>query len=289
MDTLATVADQIRRILDAPLFGSQFTLNRILVVLVAIVALSWATGVVTRLLLRLLERRGYSVGVASAVHIGRYLALALGTLVIVQSSGIDLSALTVLLGALGVGLGFGLQAITSNFLSGIIILLERPIKVNDRVDVGGLTGTVRHIGVRATTIVTNDEIAIIVPNSEFISERVTNWSYTGSRIRCRIPVGVAYGSDVEQVREVLLAVARAHPGVEQESKADVILIGFGESSVDFELWVWTRSYIQLPTIFRSELNFAIWHALKANGIQIPFPQRDLHIRSDATGRLSAPS
>lgn len=289
MDSLATVADQLRRVLDAPLFGSPFTLNRILIVLVAIVLLSWATGLITRLLLRLLDRRGYPLGMSSAVHIGRYLVLGLGSLVILQSSGIDLSALTVLLGALGVGLGFGLQGITGNFLSGIIILLERPIKVNDRVDVGGLTGTVRHIGARATTIVTNDEIAIIVPNSEFISGRVTNWSYTGSRIRSRIPVGVAYGSDVEQVRAVLLSVAKAHPGVEQDGKSAVMLVGFGESSLDFELWVWTRSYIQLPTVFRSELNFAIWHALKDAGIQIPFPQRDLHIRSDATGRVSPPS
>ena len=280
--TPETLLDRIWTALNTPLLGTPFTLTRIIIVLAALAALTWLTGVVSRWILRTLRRRSVDEGVVDAfVHIGRYLFLAIGTLVILQSAGIDLSALTVLLGALGVGLGFGLQNVTSNFVSGLIILIERPIKIGDRVEVGDLTGTVRHVGARATTIVTNDEIAIIVPNSEFISSRVTNWSYTGRTVRFHVPVGVAYGSDVERVREVLLDVARRHRGVVSDPKPDVIFHGFGDSSLDFELRVWTMDYIHVPLIFRSELNFAVWHALKEAGVEIPFPQRDLHVRSGA--------
>lgn len=182
-------------------------------------------------------------------------------------------------GALGVGLGFGLQNVASNFISGLIILFERPIKVGDRVEVGQVLGDVRRIGARATTIVTNDNIAIIVPNSDFITERVTNWSFGSRHVRIGISVGVSYTSDPVLVRRLLLEAAGRQPGVLDEPKADVMFSGFGESSLDFELRVWTLEFIQAPTVLRSQLNFVIWEAFKAAGIEIPFPQRDLHIRS----------
>ncbi len=206
---------------------------------------------------------------------------------ILETAGIDLSALTVLAGAVGIGVGFGLQNITNNFVSGLIILFERPIKVGDRVDVGNITGNVVNISPRATTIVTNDNIAIIVPNSEFISSRVINWSYTNRDVRLNFPVGVSYKSDPEIVRKLLLEVAASHPGVLKERNADVLLEEFGDSLLNFILRVWTRDYATTPGVLRSDLNYAISKKFKEHGIEIPFPQRDIHIRSDAL-ELKAP-
>lgn len=198
---------------------------------------------------------------------------------ILQTAGIDLSTLTILAGALGVGVGFGLQSITNNFVSGIILLLERPIKVDDRIEVGDVNGDVVNISPRATTIVTNDNIAIIVPNADFISSKVVNWSYTNRDVRFNFPVGVSYNTDPKQVRTVLLEVARAHPGVLTEPSPSVLFHEFGDSSVNFVLRVWTREFSTTPGVLRSDLNFAISRAFKAHGIEIPYPQQDLHIRS----------
>jgi small-conductance mechanosensitive channel len=261
--------------------GSSFTVGKLMLVLVLLVALVWGTGRFTSMVVdRVLARRGLDVGIAQAVGtMFRYAVVGLGTLVIIQSSGIDLSALTVLAGALGVGLGFGLQNVTSNFISGLIILFERPIKVGDRVEVGQVMGDVRRIAARATTVVTNDNIAIIVPNSDFITQRVTNWSHGSRLVRLKIPVGVSYASDPEVVRRVLLEVAEHHQGVMGDPKPDVMFTEFGDSSLNFELRVWTRDFTDKPTVLRRQLNFDIWQKFKSTGIEIPFPQRDLHIRS----------
>ncbi len=261
--------------------GSSFTIGKLALIVALVTVLIWATGRITRMTIeRVVARRALDVGVVQAVGaIFRYAVVALGTLVIIQSSGIDLSALTVLAGALGVGLGFGLQNVAGNFISGLIILFERPIKVGDRVEVGQVLGDVRRIGARATTIMTNDNIAIIVPNSDFITERVTNWSYGSRHVRLSVSVGVSYASDPDAVRDILGDVAKRHPGVLDEPRPDVIFSGFGESSLDFELRVWTRDFTQTPAVLRSQLNFAIWQAFKSAGVEIPFPQRDLHIRS----------
>ena len=281
METLDQVLERIWTFLNAGIAGSEFTLARIGIVLLALVLLVWAASRVTDFLAnRVLYGRGLDIGVAQAVGtILRYTIIAIGVVVILQSAGINLSALAVLAGALGVGLGFGLQNVTSNFVSGLVILFERPIKVGDRVEVGDVAGDVRRISARATTIVTNDNISIIVPNSDFISEKVTNWSHTGQLVRLMIPVGVSYDSDVEQVRRLLLEAAAAQDGVLQDPKPDVLFLGFGESSLDFGLRVWTRTYTHIPIVLTSELNFIIWHRLKEGGIEIPFPQRDLHVRS----------
>ncbi len=261
--------------------GSSFTVGKLVIVLVLLVALVWVTGRVTTMVVdRILARRGLDVGIAQAVGtIFRYAIVGLGTLVIVQSAGIDLSTLTVLAGALGVGLGFGLQNVVGNFISGLIILFERPIKVGDRVEVGQVMGDVRRIAARATTVVTNDNIAIIVPNSDFITERVTNWSHGSRLVRLRVPVGVSYAADPDVVRRLLTDVAERHAGVLKEPKPDVIFLEFGDSSLNFELRVWTRDFTDKPILLRSQLNFDIWQQFKSGGIEIPFPQRDLHIRS----------
>ncbi len=228
----------------------------------------------------MLARTNVEIGVREAIaSIIRYLLLALGFIVVVQASGIDLSALTVLAGALGIGIGFGLQNVVNNFVSGLIILFERPIKVGDRIDVGGVAGNVVNISPRATTVVTNDNIAVIVPNSDFISSKVTNWSYTDRDVRLNFPVGVSYRSDPEVVRRVLEEVAAENPGVLKNPAPDVLLREFGDSSLNFNLRVWTREFSTKPGVLRSQIYYAAWKKLQAHNIEIPFPQRDLHIRS----------
>lgn len=208
-----------------------------------------------------------------------YLVFTAGLAVGLQSAGVDLSSLVVLGGAVGVGIGFGLQTIAKNFVSGLIMLIERPIKVGDRVEVGDLNGDAVHIGARATWVRTNDNIVVIVPNSEFIENRVTNWTANDRQIRFSIPLGVSYGSNPEQVREILLEVARRHPDVIEIPPPDVIFTGFGDSSLNFELRVWTTRQVQTPQIITSDLYFAVFRAFHENGVEIPFPQRDLHVKS----------
>lgn len=284
MEALQEFFVQLRAWLEIPLLpigGTRFTVWMVLYLAVLIVILVYVTGKLKVWMVnRLLARTRIDIGVRQAVgSIFRYVIVAIGFMIILQTAGIDLSALTVLAGALGIGVGFGLQNITNNFVSGLIILFERPIKVGDRIEVGKVTGDVVKISPRATTIVTNDNIAVIVPNSEFISSQVINWSYTNRDVRLNFPVGVAYQSDPELVRKTLLEVAAEHPGVLKERKADVLLQEFGDSSLNFILRVWTSEYTTTPGVLRSELNYAICRKFKEHGIEIPFPQRDLHFRS----------
>lgn len=218
-----------------------------------------------------------------------YSFIAFGSYLGLQFAGIDLSSLALLAGAIGVGLGFGLQNIISNFVSGIIILVERPITLGDRVEVGGVEGRVTKISLRSTTVVTNDNITIIVPNSDFITSRVTNWSHGDPKVRFRIPVGVAYGTDPEMLRKLLVGVARQHPLVLAAPEPELRFTGFGESSLDFQLLVWTQELSHRPGRLRSDLYFAIEAALRANKIEIPFPQRDVHIRTPDAGHHQPPT
>ena len=172
-----------------------------------------------------------------------------------------------------------LQNIASNFISGLVILAERPITIGDRVEVAGVVGQVQQIHARSTVIVTNDNIAMIVPNSKFIDSPVTNWTYGDPRVRFRVPIGVAYGSDVKKVSEALIAAGRSNAHVLEDPAPSVFLKQFGESSIDFELVVWSAEMSHRPSRFKSDLNFAIEEKLREAGIEIPFPQRDLHIRS----------
>ena len=229
---------------------------------------------------RILPRARVDIGPANAIAgIIFYVLVTLGTLVGFQVSGIDLSTLTVLLGAVGVGIGFGLQTIASNFISGLIILFEQPIRVGDRIQIGNLNGRVVRIRARATDIVTNDEIYVIVPNQELINQQVINWSQGENRIRIPVPIGVAYGSDVEQVRLVLMEAVRTVEGVLTDPPPIVRLKGFGDSAIEFEVLGWTSDLLQAPGEFISRVNFTVCAALKRHGIEIPFPQRDLHLRS----------
>jgi len=204
--------------------------------------------------------------------------LVVGIFIVLENTGIHLGALTVFAGAVGVGIGFGLQNIASNFISGLVILAERPITIGDRVEVAGVAGQVQQIRARSTVIRTNDNITMIVPNTKFIDSPVTNWTYGDPRVRFRIPVGVAYGSDIPKVREALLAAGSENANTLKEPAPSVFLDKFGDNSIDFELVVWSTEMSYRPRRYRSDLNFAIEQKLREAGIEIAFPQRDLHFR-----------
>lgn len=278
------VIREIFTILDTPfthLGNKDISVNFVLYILISILLVLFVAQKARQLLVhRVLTRTKLDAGVRQSIGtIVRYLVIFIGFIVIFQSAGLDLTALGVVAGALGVGIGFGLQNITNNFISGIIILLERPIKIGDRVQVGDTTGDVVQIAARATTVVTNDNIAIIIPNSEFISSQVINWSHNDRMVRFRFPFGVSYSEDPERVREIGLAIAKANEGILDSPAADVIFTGYGDSSIDFELWVWTIRYTSRPNVLRSQIYYALFKAFKEANIEIPFPQRDLHIRS----------
>lgn len=244
-----------------------------------IILLFFTASVVSRLLKnKILKRRGMELGIRDAIgNLFKYLFVVIGVIVIFSSIGIDLSAFTVLLGTLGVGIGFGLQNITSNFVSGISLLVERPVKTGDRIEVGDTAGDVVKIGLRATTVLTNDNIAIIVPNSDFITKEVINWSYADKRVRLKIPVSVSYRSDVRQVEKLLVEVANENEDVLKTPPPVVRFAALGESAIEFELRIWTISHIRQPGKITSDLYFAIFEKLKENQVDIPFPQRVVHI------------
>ena len=229
---------------------------------------------------RLLEHTKLDLGARQAVGtISRYFILFVGFLVILQSIGINLTTLNVLFGAIGIGIGFGLQNVASNFISGLIILLERPIQAGDRIEVDDINGRVISVGARSTHIKTNDNITIIVPNSKFITENVVNWSYGGGKVRFRIPVGVAYNSDIDLVERILIEAAKENKDVLPEPEPKVRLLKFDDSSLNFELWAWSAAKLHRRSVFLSDLNFAILRKFREHGVEIPFPQRDLHLRS----------
>jgi small-conductance mechanosensitive channel len=191
---------------------------------------------------------------------------------------VELKHFAVLAGAFGIGIGFGLQNIVNNFVSGLILLFERPVKVGDVVVLSGQWGNVRKIGLRSTVVETFDRAEIIVPNSQLISEQVTNWTLSSNMARLVFPVGVAYGSDLAEVLKILLEVAEANDMVMSHPLPSPVFTGFGESSLDFELRVWIGDPNKLIAT-RSDLGMAIDHRFREAGIEIPFPQRDLHLRS----------
>ena len=218
----------------------------------------------------------------------RYAVVATGLVVASKLLGVEWGRAQWIIAALGVGLGFGLQEIVANFVSGLIILFERPVRVGDTVTVGDVTGTVSRLQIRATTLTDFDNKEVLVPNKSFITDRVVNWTLSNSVTRLMIPVGVAYGSDVAETQRLIADVVRRTPAVLADPAASVFFMGFGDSSLNFEV----RCFVgelgkRLPTIH--ELHTGIDAALKTAGIEIPFPQRDLHLRSSDIGDLSRPS
>src|SRR5438445_2041837 len=266
---------------NAPLPAVSLSLLQIFLLVALLVAVFWISSRTKRFLFnRFLVNSGLDRALQYAIaQIISNVLLIVGIFIVLDNAGIHLGALTVFAGAVGVGVGFGLQNIASNFISGLVILAERPITIGDRVEVAGIAGQVQQIRARSTVILTNDNIAMIVPNTKFIDSPVTNWTYGDPRVRFRVPVGVAYGSDVNKVCEALITAAREHPATLSDPAPNVYLEKFGESSIDFELVVWSREMSYRPRRFKSDLNFLIDKHLRAAGIRIPYPQRDLHIRS----------
>lgn len=283
--------ERIKEALDVPLISlgeTSITLWTVVYLLVLLLLVIWGSGLIRRVLVRTLERGGrVEVGVAQSVGtIVRYAMVLIGLLIIVQTAGINLTTLNVIAGAVGIGVGFGLQTIAANFISGIILLVGRPIKVGDRIVVGGqggdgIEGDVMEIGARATTVLTNDNIAVIVPNTNFVEQTVVNWSHNDRKVRFKIPVQVAYGTDVRKAEQLLVDVAKADTNVLESPAPAVRFLEFGDSGLKLELRAWSTSLIHKKGLLISNLNFAIYAAFNEHGIEIPFPQRVVHLRQEA--------
>lgn len=260
---------------------SKLTVALVLTLVISFTVLFIGSEWIRRFLVRkILVKRDMALGTRESIGtIVKYILIVAGIFSILQTNGIDLSAFGVLAGAIGVGIGFGLQNITNNFISGLIILFEQPIKVGDRIEVGDVNGDVVKISSRSTTVITNDNISIIVPNSKFIDTEVINWSHNEYRIRFNFPVGVSYKEDPQHVRKTLIEIADAHEGVLKIPAPDVLLDSYGDNSINFNLRVWTSSYVNKPRVLRSELYYEVFRRFGAEKIEIPFPQRDIHLKS----------
>ena len=265
---------------NQPLPGISLTLVQIFLLVALLLGIFWISARTKSFLFnRFLVNSGLDRSLQYAIsQIVSNIVLVVGVFIVLDNAGIHLGTLTVFAGAVGVGIGFGLQNVASNFISGLVILAERPITIGDRVEVAGVAGQVQQIRARSTVILTNDNITMIVPNTKFIDSPVTNWTYGDPRVRFRIPIGVAYGSDLEKVRNALLEVARENSHVLPQPEPTVFLETFAESSINLELVVWSKEMSYRPRRFRSDLNFAIAQKLREAGIEIPGPQRDLHFR-----------
>ncbi len=258
----------------------QFTVGDVLVVLLILIlgfvfAKGFSSIVRNVLVARFPLQRGMPYAASKVTY---YILSVLVLLAAVTAAGVDLNKFTVITGALGVGVGFGLQDIVKNFASGLILLFERPIRVDDVIELTGMVGTVRRIGARSSTIVTFQGAEVIVPNSNLVSTQVINWTLSSQQRRIEIVVGVAYGTDPERVLRLLEAEAAAHASVMTDPAPVAFFIGFGDSSLNFELRFWSErqdNWFQL----KSDVTVAVARALAEAGIEIPFPQRDLHLRS----------
>ncbi|MCH2384907.1 MAG: mechanosensitive ion channel [Pedosphaera sp.] len=289
-ETLQTIKQFCVKVWNTELFAS-VTIGSILLLLILFASVIIIERIVQKQLIRRFLSR---TKLQSSLQFGLsriigYTLIAVGFYVAFQLVGVDLSSLAIIAVSLGVGVGFGLQNIINNFVSGIIILAERPISIGDRIEVAGVAGRVTKMQLRSTTVVTNDNITMIVPNADFISNTVTNWSHGDPKVRIRVPVGVAYGSDLKLLQQLLLEAAGEHPKALRDPSPVVLFTEFGDSSLNFELGVWTQEMTATPVHFTSEMNFIIEQKLRENDIEIPFPQRDLHVRSGLPAAAEASS
>jgi small-conductance mechanosensitive channel len=223
-------------------------------------------------------------GVPAAISVSaQYVVLGVGLILAITASGLAMDRFTFLVGALGVGIGFGLQNVVNNFVSGLILLYERPVQMGDIIEVGSLLGEVRRIGVRSSTVRTYDGAEVIVPNASLISQEVVNWTLSDRTRRIEIPLGVAYGTEPGRVLDLLLTTVKDQRGVLQSPQAVALFQGFGDSSLDFVVRFWTAEFDRWSQV-SSDVREALYAAIRSAGIEIPFPQRDLHLR---TGSVEA--
>ncbi|MCB2170678.1 MAG: mechanosensitive ion channel [Deltaproteobacteria bacterium] len=256
-----------------------FSIKGVLLAVIIVCATHVATRLGRKFLSEnVLDSRDFERGLKdSIITITTYVVWGLGLLLALGILGVNATSLAVVFGALSIGIGFGLQNIFNNFISGLILLFERPIQVGDIVEVGGLWATVKQINVRATVVQTFDNASVIIPNSEFISQQVTNWSFKDPRMRRNIEVGVAYGSDIDLVEQTLLDIVQNRRRVLKYPKPEVLFIDHADSALIFRLRIWVHvdDYWEVP----SKIRFDIDRRFRELGIEIAFPQRDLHIRS----------
>ncbi len=231
--------------------------------------------IVDKVLVRRQIQKGARLAIGRLMHYGFILA---GFLLALSTLGIEITKLTIMLSALGVGIGFGLQGVVNNFVSGLILLFERPVRVGDSIELSGKWSEIKKIGLRSTIVRTVDDADVIIPNADLISNQVTNWTLSSRRVRLIIPVGVAYGSDVSLVVETLTACAKANPMTAEKPEPQVLFLSFGESSLDFELRVWVMDVDNRLHVI-SDLHQEIDRRFREANIEIAFPQRDLHLRS----------
>jgi len=282
LDDLYSV-QEIWKMVRTPLFevsGQKVSLLSILsaafIFYITTICGSYAERMVARLLA---DRRDIDRGVKDSIkRFTKYFVIIIGAFIALDTIGINMKSLAAVGAVLMVGIGFGLQNITQNFISGLIILLERPIKVGDLVEVKGVSGQVTEIGARSTLINTRDDVSIIVPNSQFISEQVINESLSGDKIRFKINVGVSYGSDPQQVEKILFNIGKGHESVLKDPAPKVFFKDFGASSLDFALTVWISDMWGYEAIL-SDLRFKIVDAFRKEGIEIPFTQVDLNVKN----------
>jgi small-conductance mechanosensitive channel len=264
-------------------FGEiSLTLGSVLTFLLSVFLAFWIAKTTRGLLHEdILPNLSLPRGVANSVSsLSYYALLLLGLLVALAAAGFEVSQLTLVIGALGVGIGLGLQSVVNNFVSGLILMFERPIQPGDIIEITGTAGTVREIGMRATTLSTFEGADVVVPNGTLLSEKLINWTLSNPNRRMDVNVGVAYGNDPEAVLALLLKVTQACSGVATEPEPGVFFNGFGTSSLDFSVRAWTNQHSEwLQT--RSDLSVSIYKALVEAGIEIAFPQMDLHLRSVA--------
>jgi potassium efflux system protein len=218
---------------------------------------------------------GVRVSIARLVH---YVFIFIGFLLALLALGFEFTKLTIMLSALGIGIGFGLQSIVNNLVSGLILLFERPVRVGDFIELGGKWAEIKKIGLRATTVQTFDQADVIIPNADLVTNQVINWTLSNRRVRLIIPVGVAYGSDVSLVMETLMASARKNSKIAEAPAPQVLFLKFGESALEFELRVWVLD-AENRLVVSSEIHQEIDRRFREAKIEIAFPQRDLHLRS----------
>jgi small-conductance mechanosensitive channel len=262
------------------LFGTPFTLGALIFIILFLYFLFYLSRAIQDLLLQIiLPRTETDPNVVQAgLTIGRYVVIGLAVLIIFQTLGLDLTTLAFISGGLSVGIGFGLQEIVANFISGVMLLFEQSLRPGDIVTVDGEMGEVKNLSIRATTVSTFDNVELVVPNQRFLTSTVRTFTKTNRLIRVLIPVGVSYHSDSREVRDILLAVARRHNLVQDDPEPAVHFVGFGDSSLDFRLAVWVDDPMLMVPV-ASDLRYMIIKSLAERDIEIPFPQRDLHLRS----------
>ncbi len=271
--------------------GVRFTISSIFKIAIYMAIIVFCTNHITRFFTtHILDKTALDEGKKFSFQRGvSIFMISLGVLMGLHFIGLDLTSFALFTGAIGIGIGLGFQNIAKNFASGLVLLIESSVKVGDRIEIEGLQGDIVFIGSRGTWVRTNENVVIIVPNTEFIEGRVTNWTANDRKVRINIPLGVSYDSDPERVREVLLEVASDHPDVLEDPAPDVIFTSFGESSLDFELRIWTSRQVTTPRIITSDIYFKVFAAFKREDIEIPFPQRDLHLRSSSVPFAVDPS